>query len=461
MKKENCKNQYERNKEQITTLLDNLSSGMLALDKDWQISFINKNAEKILGCPHGNLTGKNIWQEFPDDVGNVFYVTYHHALLSQQNQQVEDFSFITSKWIRADVYPSPDGLVIYFHDVTEQKKTESRILKNEDKYRNFLERVTDGFIALDKNFCYTYANKKIGEMLQRDPESLIGKNVWEEFPDAVGSLTYKAFQTALKEQRFISIIDYYLPLNLWQENYIYPSPEGLSVFIKDISERKKLEKELIEKDKGHQLKITAAALEAQEKERTYIGQELHDNVNQIVVATRLMLMQIKDDAVAYAAMIPGCIDNLEKVIQENRRLAHELVRPDLKNESLVQQLQYLVERMLQSNGIQTRIEDVHYREYLLDEPRKLAVYRIAQEQCTNIIKYAKAKTVCISLSTIEGLFSFSIADDGQGTGKKSSQGIGLRNIEGRVSIFHGTIKIKTKPGKGFCLSVSMPTAFRE
>ena len=204
-------------------------------------------------------------------------------------------------------------------------------------------------------------------------------------------VTFLAFHTAMKEQRFISNVDYFEPLNLWQENYIYPSPEGLSVFIKDISERKRLEKQLLEQERKQQIKITKAALEAQEKERTYIGQELHDNVNQIIVATKMMLEQISENISSCDAILPRAMDSLEKVIQENRRLAHELVKPDLKKESLEQQLNHLMERMLHANGVRTHIDVTDFREHLLDEPRKLAIYRIAQEQCTNIIKYAKPK----------------------------------------------------------------------
>jgi PAS domain S-box-containing protein len=450
------------NDEQLMILFEKLPGGIIALDKNWHVSFINKNAEEVLKCPPGYLIGKNIWEEFPESIGNLFYKAYHEALSNQENKQVEDYSTVTGKWTRAVVYPSPSGLTIYFQDVTEQKRAESMAWASEDKYRMFLERITDGFIALDKNFRYTYVNQKIGEMVQRNPESLIGKNVWEEFPEAVGSTTYKAFQTAMKEQRFISNVDHYEPLNLWQENYIYPSPEGLSVFIKDISERKKLEKQLLEQERKQQLKITKAALEAQEKERTYIGQELHDNVNQMIVATKLMLTQISENVTTYASMLPRALDSLERVIQENRRLAHELVKPDLKKESLLQQLNSLVDRMLHAKGIQTQIDVAEFQEYLLDEPRKLAIYRIAQEQCTNIIKYAKARNVMISLMTVDSVFTVIIKDDGQGTeGRKAKKGIGLRNIEGRASIFHGKTQIKTQPGKGFRLSVSMPTAYRD
>ena len=443
---------------QLAALFDKIPEGIITLDKHWQISFINKHAEERLSRPAGYLVGKNIWREFPDEVGNRFYNAYQKALATQETQEVEDFSHVTDKWTKAEVYPSPDGLAIYFYDVTKQKVAEGIALRNESTYRSFLERITDGFIALDRNFCYIYVNKKIGEMVHRDPETLIGKNVWEEFPDAVGSNTYKAFRTAMKEQRFISNIDHYEPLNLWQENYIYPSPDGLSVFIKDISERKKLERELLEKDRQQQLKITAAALEAQEKERTYMGQELHDNVNQMIVATKLMLSQTRQDGSADAAIVLKCKDTLDKVIQENRRLAHELVKPDLQNQTLVQQLYSLVERMLKTCGIDTRIDFINFNEDLLDEARKIAIYRICQEQCTNIVKHAKAEAVDILLVTSKGSCTITITDDGQGAEeKKAKKGIGLCNIEGRAAVFSGTIEIKTKRGKGFSLSVIIPT----
>jgi len=68
--------------------------------------------------------------------------------------------------------------------------------------------------------------------------------VWEEFPEAVGSATYHAFTEAMNEQKYILNIDHYAPLDLWQENHIYPSPEGISVFIRDISAQKRGERKL-------------------------------------------------------------------------------------------------------------------------------------------------------------------------------------------------------------------------
>lgn len=446
-----------KSKDKYRTLIDNISDGVLELDSDWQIVYTNQMAEKLLNRNDGATTGKNIWKTFPEWVDSKFYHACHKAMQSQTKIVVEQFSKTADQWIRAIAYPSPKGLILYLQDLTSEKKKE-RAEEREASYRLYLDRITDDFIVLDKDFRYVYVNHRIGELTHRDPQSLIGKNVWQEFPEAVNSLTYKAFQTAFKEQRFISNIDYFEPLNLWQENYIYPSPEGLSIFIKDISDRKKLEKELREKEMDRQFELMITALEAQEKERTHIGRELHDNVNQLLVATKLMLSMLRDEPKRMSeTMLNPCIDNLEKAIQENRRISHELVTPDLKGETVVDQLRQLLQTMFEAMNIEVVISVSGFNEKVLDEPRKLAMYRIAQELCTNIIKYAKAKKVTLSLFNDEQEFNMIVADDGIGMGKtKIAVGIGLKNIGARAAFYGGNVHVTTKPGKGFELQVTLP-----
>lgn len=447
-----------KSNEKFRSLIEDISDGIIAIDLDWQIVYVNQTAAKIFNREAGSLVEKNIWDEFPESAQGRFNQAYQEASLLQKKTIVEDFSKTLDRWIRATIYPSPKGLVVYFNDITNEKRALIRADKSEADYKEFIDRITDGFIALDKDFRYVYVNNKIGELVHRDPKSLIGKNVWEEFPEAVNSLTYKAFQTAFREQRFISNIDYYEPLQLWQENYIYPSPEGLSIFIKDISDRKKLEDELRKKERDQQFEIMIATLEAQEKERTFIGQELHDNVNQLLVASKLMLALMRDDRKRITVtVLSKCIENLEKAIEENRKISHELVTPDLKEQTLVEQLQTLLHTMFVSDKIEISIDACAFNEFSLDDAKKLAVYRITQEQCTNIIKYAKASKVNLKLSNTEHIFTMIIADDGIGVKKpKISSGIGLRNIGARVTFFGGDVQIKTKPNSGFELKITLP-----
>ncbi len=227
--------------------------------------------------------------------------------------------------------------------------------------------------------------------------------------------------------------------------------------ITDITEKKKLESDLFEQHRKEQLKITATALDAQEKERNAIGQELHDNVNQILLGTKLLLSVVRNDPAENFHLLESCIQNLQNAIDENRKIAHILVVPDFENITLIDQLNSLTDSMLKVSGINVNIDSLGVQEKLLPVRIKLPVYRIAQEQCTNIIKYSEARTVNIFMETTEDYFKMIIADDGIGmeTNKKTS-GIGLKNIKGRLSILSGKASILTAPGKGFTLVVTIP-----
>jgi PAS domain S-box-containing protein len=102
-----------------------------------------------------------------------------------------------------------------------------------------IERVSDAFISLDRNWRYTYMNKKAGEIFQRDPQSMIGKHIWTEFPEGVGQPFYHAYHRAMKEQRHIHLEEYYAPFDQWFENHIYPSRDGLSIYFRNVTEAKK------------------------------------------------------------------------------------------------------------------------------------------------------------------------------------------------------------------------------
>jgi PAS domain S-box-containing protein len=168
-------------------------------------------------------------------------------------------------WVDTSIVPflndhgKPYQYVAIRSDITERKKSEEIFAKNvaletevkekRAELAGIFERITDGFIVLDKNFVYLYANRKVEEMTGKKIENLIGKSVWEIFPDAVGSETHRAFNKAMIDQKYSAHFDYYQPLDLWQENHIYPSENGLSVFIRDVTAQKRAEQKLIESER--------------------------------------------------------------------------------------------------------------------------------------------------------------------------------------------------------------------
>jgi PAS domain S-box-containing protein len=115
---------------------------------------------------------------------------------------------------------------------------------------DILESITDAFYALDREWCFTYINERgllylervKGE--ERTREDLLGKSIWEEFPEAVGSVFYEKYHEAVREQKAV-VFDTYSPFtDRWVEVHAYPSEEGLSVYTQDITERRRAEEQL-------------------------------------------------------------------------------------------------------------------------------------------------------------------------------------------------------------------------
>ncbi|MFD4706422.1 PAS domain S-box protein [Gottfriedia sp. NPDC058432] len=101
-----------------------------------------------------------------------------------------------------------------------------------------LERVTDGFFALDVNWNFTYVNSAAARLLFRKRDNLVGKNIWSEFPEAIELVFYNHYHRAIREQKPVLFEAYFPQLNMWFEVKAYPSLNGLSVYFQDISDRK-------------------------------------------------------------------------------------------------------------------------------------------------------------------------------------------------------------------------------
>lgn len=127
------------------------------------------------------------------------------------------------------------------HDVTELKNIVQERDKAQRAHLMMLESMTDGFVELDKNWCYRYLNKKAADFFGREQQSLIGKHIWTEFPEGVGQPFHLNYVKAMVEQRVICFEEYYAPWNRWFENRVYPSADGLIILFQEITERKRAE----------------------------------------------------------------------------------------------------------------------------------------------------------------------------------------------------------------------------
>ncbi len=132
-----------------------------------------------------------------------------------------------------------------FQDIDARKKSEIEIRKAFDEKNIILESITDCFYALNKNWTFTYWNKGAENFLGKKREEVVGKNIWQEYPELVNSIIFQKYHLAVKEKIALHFEDFFETMNVWVEVNAYPSENGLSVYFKDITERKNAEASIV------------------------------------------------------------------------------------------------------------------------------------------------------------------------------------------------------------------------
>ncbi len=251
----------------IQAIFHNAPDAVILMDSDGIVTKWNPEAEKLFGWKEEEVKGQLLSELIiPEQFREAHKKGLKRFLTTGQTTilgKTVDLWAIRKDLSEVDVSLRISPLTLdqkqffvgFIRDITERKQIEDKLKTfNEELSRQvedktselteIFERVTDGFIAMDRNFCFTYINKKAGEFIHQDPAVLIGKNIWTEFPELTGTVTYDAFTKAMSEQQYTSSTDYYAQFDSWMLNSIYPSPNGLSIFIRDISEQKKAETEI-------------------------------------------------------------------------------------------------------------------------------------------------------------------------------------------------------------------------
>ncbi|CAM3732415.1 Bacteriophytochrome [Flavobacterium saliperosum S13] len=146
-------------------------------------------------------------------------------------------------------------------DIHSQKITELELQKSFEERNNILESIGDAFFAVDKNWTVTYWNKEAENVLSRRRKDVLGKSLWDSFPDAVGLKFYTEYHTAMQTGEVLHFEEHYPTSNQWFEVSVYPSDEGLSVYFKDVSIRKTAEEEIRQTNERFE-KVTEATNDA-------------------------------------------------------------------------------------------------------------------------------------------------------------------------------------------------------
>lgn len=460
---------------------------------DWNIQtnefFLGEGFEKIFGYtfPHPSKEGFH-WSSFlhPDDKQAVEKSLWA-ALDSSAMSWERAYRFIkadgceSNVFCRASIIRDENGkacrMIGAIHDLSQQKELEVKLEQEIASTGRRMSEYSESFRLM-----FNSSSDILYDIDLATDEIILSDGYYKEFgypitphmkaADVWGVHLHPDDKNSLLE-------DYYRMLSSkesgWKYNYRFIKADGsiadiLSsrIILRDekgvayrmigsmqnVSKQKALEEKLAQVIKLKEQEIADAMRDAKEAERSDLGKELHDNVNQLLSVSRLYLVMAKQGGPEAEMHLSHSSEYTMSAIEAIRKLTKGLVADSIEHFGLIDAIKKLaVDTMEVSDLIITCSLDP-FIENRVNAKFKLNVHRILQEQLNNIQKHAQAKTVTVNFSQNKKSVILSIADDGVGFDTTiKRKGIGVDNIISRASSFGGTAEFVSSPGNGCVLNV--------
>ena len=228
----------------------------------------------------------------------------------------------------------------------------------------------------------------------------------------------------------------------------------------DISRQKDLEDKLKQDTMLKEKQLADASEEAKESERSHMGKELHDNVNQLLGASRMYMEMAKSGGTLATVYLVRSSEYLQTAIDEIRKLTKGLATDIIKNLGLITALDGMARDTMEVDPVRIFFVERDFNESSVSVKFKLNLFRIVQEHLNNILKHARATAVRITLVQQKTNIRLVVADDGIGFDTSSHRsGIGIDNIKSRALTYQGVADFTSQPGSGCLLTVNFNGCF--
>ncbi|MBX0324480.1 PAS domain S-box protein [Halomicroarcula sp. F13] len=241
--------------ERYEDIIEAVDDGVYALDDEGNFEFVNGAMTDLTGYDEdallGTYTGAVKNDESVERAESViremlFGDRDDEATFDLDIQRADGTSFpaedhMTLLYGEDDAFVGSAGVI---RDVTDRVERERELREARQRIQQILDRIGEAFFAVDDTWELTYWNHRAEEVLGRDAETVMGENLWEMFPETVGSTFYEAYHEAMETQAPVSFEEYYPPVERWFRVNAYPSENGLSVYFHDITDQKERDAKL-------------------------------------------------------------------------------------------------------------------------------------------------------------------------------------------------------------------------
>jgi len=457
----------------FSTFMDNTPNLTWIVDEDARLVYGNRSFFKYLALDK-NALNRNILELVPTILADALHKKHLMVLESGLPQKTQEKMFLadgTEIGFLINLFPVGEvegrrllgGEAI---NITNRLKTE-RQLQNVNERLFHLSRITtDAIWEWDMHSGTIFRNQILQDLIgfsQNRSQNL----VWwfrrvhpgdrRRVRDVIKKVLKNEGQHWECEYRFKKAEGEYIIV--YDRGYIiYENNRPVKMIgsLQDVTHVKELEEKLIQEKIQRQKDITETIFAVQEKERTRIGHELHDNVNQILGTSKLFMDMIKTASRKDANLKEKVTEYILAAIEEIRKLSKEMVTPQLKEKGLIASINTLVADLKATNTMNVLF--FHQDEIeMISNGKKVALFRITQEQVKNTLKYSQAKNLSIDLQSIDRNVQLIIQDDGIGFDiSQTRRGIGLSNIYERTRFYNGEVTIESSPGHGCKMVITIP-----
>jgi PAS domain S-box-containing protein len=362
------------------------------------------------------------------------------------------------------------GAILYYEgtveDITTEREAQEALRESESKYRSLVQQARDAIIVVDRDGDIQLVNKKACESLGYTEEELLKLNIAatclpEESHRAAERNAAVLRGEHLVFERAIVRKDGTVFLG---ELSLGRLPSGVTLgFMRDISERKRAEKQLLAERK--RLRALASQLAVtEERERRRLAMLLHDRVGQLLALSKIKLSALREEASATSLthQADQVLSLVEETLQEVRSLTLDLAPPVLYEVGLEAGLEWLGERLKDSAGLAVHVAPSGNPRRLADEIRVL-LFTAVRELLVNVAKHAHAGSAEVLLNWRGETLELTVADDGVGfdpgeggPASLSQPGFGLFSIRERLRDLGGRLEITSAPGKGTSATLVLP-----
>lgn len=458
----------------VNAFFNNTPTLAWVVDQDAYVYFLSNAFCKFFNIDEKDFHGKKMSDLVHVNTFNALYKNHMAALTTNKSVNTS----LTSKLADGsnqvyfiNIFPihMPSGkTLIGGHSTTlpSQGSLEKELRITHERLLHFTNATTDAIWEWDMQSGVIYRNESLMEMIGYQPDNSRGLSWWlrrihpddrNRVADRVKDATDLRQQSWQDEYRFKCADGNYK--HIQDKGYVvYENnlPVRMIGSLHDVSKFKELQTILADERLKRQVEITDTIIQVQEKERTRLGYELHDNVNQILSTAGLFVNMIKPTDPDQLAFRQKSMDYIQLAVEEIRKLSKELVAPQLREERLTECIRSLVNDLHLTKALEIDFVSDSQADQVCTA-KKVTLFRVVQEQLKNILNHSEATTAEILLRVKGNQVELSITDNGKGFDPlQTPRGIGLSNIHERTRFYNGTVVVKASKGYGCTLKVSIP-----